>query len=73
MQRLLAFHHVVEGMSKVDAAIKTLAAKQKTLAAAVVAAAKRVKVATDQAKPKDLVDIIVSEPIAIRVIPAETK
>jgi hypothetical protein len=58
---------------KVDAAIKTLAAKQKALVAAVAAAAKRVKVATDQAKPKDIVDIIVSEPIAIRVIPAETK
>jgi hypothetical protein len=37
------------------------------------AAAKRLAAATNAAKPKDIVDIIVSQPITIRVIPAETK
>lgn len=59
--------------SKIDEQIKAMAASRKTLAAAVDAAAKRVKTATAAAKPKDIVDIIVSEPLAIRVTPAETK
>ena len=62
-----------EEKAKVDQAIQAVAEKQKQAAAAVVAATKQVKTATDQAKPKDIVDIIVSEPIAIRVNPAETK
>jgi hypothetical protein len=37
------------------------------------AANQRLKVATEQAQPKDIVDIIVSEPISIRVHPAEEK
>jgi hypothetical protein len=47
--------------------------RQKAAAAAVALATKQVQVATDKAKPKDIVDIVVSSPIAIRVIPSETK
>ena len=42
-------------------------AKKQAADAAVTAAAAKVKAATDLAAPKDTVDIIVSEPIAIRV------
>jgi hypothetical protein len=49
---------------------------QEALAArkqAVTAAQEKVKQATAAAQPQDIVDIIVTEPIAIRVKPAETK
>jgi hypothetical protein len=49
------------------------AAKQKTADAAVAAADKLLKSATAAAKPKDIVDIVVSTPISIRVKPAEQK
>lgn len=62
-----------EQKTKIDQQLKAITAKRKSLAAAVEAAAKRVKTATNAAKPKDIVDIIVSEPIAIRVLPAESK
>lgn len=58
---------------KIEAAIQTLAARQKAAAASVAAARKAVQAATKRAAPKDIVDIIVSEPITIRVNPAETK
>jgi hypothetical protein len=48
-------------------------AKQKAAAAALAAAKDRLKKAKDSANPKDIVDIVVSEPIAIRVLPAEKK
>ncbi|MCA9222821.1 MAG: serine protease, partial [Planctomycetales bacterium] len=41
--------------------------------AALATATKQLEEATKQAQPKDIVDIIVSEPIAIRVNAAETK
>lgn len=46
-------------------------AKLKTAQAEVVAAEKKLKAATVRAKPKDIVDIVVSKPIRIRVKPAE--
>ncbi len=49
-------------------------AKQKAAADATLAAAeKRLQAAKKQAQPKDIVDIIVSQPIAIRIQPAESK
>lgn len=54
-------------------AAQAVAAKRKAAAAAVAAAAAQLKKATEAAKPKDIVDIVVSEPIAIRVKPAEKK
>ncbi|MCG8650163.1 MAG: serine protease, partial [Pirellulales bacterium] len=51
---------------------RAAAAELKAAQAELAAAAKRVQAATNRAKPKDIVDIIVSEPIAIRVKPGET-
>ncbi|MBI2479641.1 MAG: serine protease [Planctomycetia bacterium] len=47
--------------------------RKKSADDALAAAAKRLEEATKQAQPKDIVDIIVSEPIAIRVKAVETK
>jgi hypothetical protein len=58
----------VEGKTATDPA-----AKQKAAAAALAAAAERLKQATGAASTKDIVDIVVSEPIAIRVKPANKK
>ncbi|MCA9005240.1 MAG: serine protease, partial [Planctomycetaceae bacterium] len=54
-----------------DAAAKEAAAKAKTAQAAVAKADKELKQATAKAKPKDIVDIIFSKPITIRVNPAK--
>ncbi|WP_417382525.1 serine protease [Gimesia sp.] len=56
---------------KGDAAAKEAAAKAKTAQAAVAKADKQLKQATAKAKPKDIVDIIFSKPINIRVNPAK--
>ena len=52
------------------AALKT---RQQAATAAIAVAAEQVKQATQKAQPRDIVDIVVSEPIAIHVKPAETK
>ncbi|MCC7419685.1 MAG: serine protease [Planctomycetaceae bacterium] len=54
-------------------AVEAVTARQKAAAAALAAAAEQVKKATQTAQPTDIVDIVVSEPIAIRVQPAESK
>jgi nucleotide-binding universal stress UspA family protein len=48
-------------------------AKKQTADAVVVAADNKLKAATATAAPQDTVDIVISEPIAIRVNPAEPK
>ena len=58
---------------RADQLSEAAAAKQKAAAAAVAAAAERLKKASDVAAPTDLVDIVVSEPLTIRVLPVETK
>jgi hypothetical protein len=63
----------MEQKSEADKAVQDTVAKQKLAAAAVVAADKKLKSATAAAKPKDIVDIVVSTPISIRVKPAEKK
>lgn len=50
---------------------KAAAEKAKTAQAGIATADKLLKSATAKAKPKDIVDIIVSKPITIRVNPAE--
>jgi hypothetical protein len=55
---------------EVDQAARVAAEKQKSAAATVVAANQRLKAATAKSQPKDIVDIIVSTPIRIRVKPA---
>lgn len=56
-----------------DKAIAGIAERQKTAATALASAAEQLKQATAAAQPRDIVDIVVSEPIAIRVKPAATK
>ncbi len=56
---------------EVEKSAQDAAAKQKSAEAAVAAANKQLKAATTKAAPKDIVDIVVSTPIAIRVKPAE--
>jgi len=63
----------MEQKSEADKAVQDTVAKQKLAAAAVVAADKKLKSATAAAKPKDIVDIVVTAPISIRVKPAEKK
>jgi len=56
-----------------DKALADLAERQKVAAAALATATEKLKQATATAQPRDIVDIVVSEPIAIRVKPAGTK
>ncbi len=53
--------------------IAELKTKHQAAVVALNAAAEKVKQATQRAQPRDIVDIVVSEPIAIRVKPAEAK
>jgi hypothetical protein len=62
-----------EGQAEAAKAAEELAAKRKAAAAAVAEAATQLKKAIEAVQPKDIVDIVVSEPIAIRVKPAEKK
>ncbi|MCA9069953.1 MAG: serine protease [Planctomycetaceae bacterium] len=62
-----------ERKAELDEILKQLSEKQKTATAALATADSRVKTATATAKPKDIADIVVTEPITIRVIPAEKK
>ena len=59
--------------SEADQAAEAAQAKQKAAISAVAMAAEQLKKATEIAAPTDLVDIVVSEPIAIRVKTMETK
>ena len=62
-----------ETKAAMDAAVASLKSKHQAAVAAVAAATEQVKQATQKAQPRDIVDIVVSEPIAIHVKPAETK
>ena len=62
-----------EKKAEADKAVEAASAKQKTAAAALTAASEQLKKATDAAAPRDIVDIVVSQPIAIRVKSAEKK
>ena len=65
---------MIEAAQQALESAKAEAATNDPAAAATVdAAAKRLAAATTAAKPRDIVDIIVSQPITIRVKPAETK
>jgi hypothetical protein len=55
------------------ATLEAVANKKKTAVAALAAAAEELKRATAVAQPQDIVDIVVTEPVAIRVKPAEAK
>lgn len=62
-----------ETKASLDAAIAAIKTQQQAATAAVAAATEQVKQATQKAQPRDIVDIVVSEPIAIHVKPAEAK
>ena len=62
-----------EQKNQADNAVQVALTKQKAADAAVAAAEKSLKDATATAQPKDIVDIVVSTPISIRVKPAEKK
>jgi hypothetical protein len=62
-----------EQKAEADKLVAELAEKKKAAAAAAAAAAEQLKKATAAAQPKDIADIVVTEPISIRVKPAETK
>ena len=63
----------VEQKSQTEQAAQEAVEKQKVADAAVAAADKQLKSATAAATPKDIVDIVVSTPISIRVKSAEKK
>jgi hypothetical protein len=62
-----------EQKSKANKSVQDAVAKQKQADAAAAAADQKLKSATAAAQPKDIVDIVVSTPISIRVKPAEKK
>lgn len=62
-----------EEKSELQQTLAELTEKEKRDAVRVKAGTARVKTATSAAKAKDIVDIVVSEPIRIRVNPRETK
>ncbi len=59
--------------AKADEAAQAAAAEQKALEKASATAASRFKAASSKSRSKDIVDIFVSEPIRIRVLPADKK
>lgn len=56
-----------------EEAVAANAERRKAAMAELTAAAERLKKATEVAKPRDIADIVVSQPIAVRIKPAETK
>ncbi len=62
-----------EAKPEADKAVEAATTKQKAATAAVAAAADKIKQATAAAQPRDIVDIVVSEPITIRVNAPEKK
>jgi len=62
-----------ENKPAADLAVQSIAERQKAAAAVLAAATEQLKQATLIAQPRDIVDIVVSQPIAIRVKPAESQ
>jgi hypothetical protein len=62
-----------EQKAAADKALAEITEKQKAAQAALAAATEKLKQATAVAQPRDIVDIVVAEPITIRVQPAEAK
>lgn len=70
-ERLAAAAAAAQQLAATDAAAaKTAAEKQKQAEAAMAAAASRMKAVSSAAEPKDTVDILVSQPIRLRVLEA---
>jgi hypothetical protein len=73
VQRLTAAAAPAEKQGEAGKALTDATAKKQAADAGVVATAARLKAAIEQATPRDTVDIVLSEPIAIRVKSAEAK
>jgi hypothetical protein len=73
LQRLngLAESAAAEKQAELQAARAALTERQQRLAAAVEVAAKRLQEASARARPNDIVDIVVSQPVLVRVRPVE--
>ncbi|MFN6107926.1 MAG: serine protease, partial [Planctomycetaceae bacterium] len=55
------------------AALEAIGTRQKAAMAALTAAMNQVKQATDRGQPQDIVDLLVTVPVILRVLPTETK
>lgn len=62
-----------EQKAAADKSLAEIAEKQKAAQAVLAAATEKLKQATATAQPRDIVDIVVAEPITIRIQPAEAK
>lgn len=62
-----------ENKREAEMSLELVTGKQKAATADLAAATERLKTAAEAAKQRDIVDILVSEPIAVRVLPAEKK
>ena len=69
--KMLTAANTAEPKTDAQAAADMVTARHKAATAAVTAATARMKSVTEAAKPRDIADIVVSEPIAIRVLPSE--
>ena len=74
-KKLTAEFEAATGEKRVaaESTAKVAAEKSKSAEAEKAAAAKRLKAAKDETAPRDIADIVVSEPIRIRIAPAEKK
>ena len=59
--------------TEVDDALAKVVAQQLAANAAFKSAEEQIKIATERSQPRDIVDIVVTEPITIRVLPPEVK
>ena len=62
-----------EAQAQTEKSKAEMTEKQKVAATALAAAVEKLKQATAIAQPQDIVDIVVTEPIALRIKPAESK
>ncbi len=73
LEMQLTSTEAAESKAALQTMIAELKTKHQAAVAAVGAATEKAKQATQRAQPRDIVDIVVSEPIAVRVKPAEAK
>jgi hypothetical protein len=62
-----------ERQAEVDTALANVVAQQLAAHAALKTAEEQLKITTERSQPRDIVDIVVTEPITIRVLPTEVK
>jgi hypothetical protein len=60
-----------ESKSAADQRVAELTSQKQTADAAVAAAAAKLKSVTEQSAPRDTAEIVVSEPVTIRILPKD--